>query len=236
MTKILEILKMLIVIAILALLAWFVFWKAPKDKEADYQYWEALDFKTDTVHVDVDYSKLPKPSFKFDVPPNKVINYQAPEVNPYIRIDLNDSLIRVIDSLKGAITEISLLYLKLYPEAHKLIYAEFTQDTFKLDLLSTTGRIFTQVYPVDYARFQYQYKDNKVSATEVRKKASKQDMHGALFGYAGYGVTSTSPIIGLDYFVYKGKFRLGGSSFITVEQEPQFILNGTIGYKLYGRY
>ena len=235
MTNLLKLLQTLAVLIILGLLIWFIFFRVPEGNAELKEYWEAKDFKTDSIKVEVDYSKLPKPTYRNYVPPAVVIEYKAPEINNKVSRSLNDSLITVIDSLQNQITTINALYLKLYPQAHKLIYGSFKQDTLKFDFLTTSGGILTQVYPVNYARFQYQYKDNLFSAEEHAKKPSSKSVTGALYGYAGFGLVPKAPVVGIDYYLYKGKFRLGASSFMSIESHPEFIATGTIGYKLYGR-
>ena len=197
------------------------------------EYWQDPNFKTDSIKVEIDYSKLPKPTFTYNVPPAKVIEYQVPSTNG-ISLKYQDSLIQVIDSLKDQIFTINALYLKLYPHASKLIYGEFKGDSLQLDFLNTEGRLLTSKVAVNYAKFQYQYKDGNFRAQEVRTAVSSKGLHGALFGYAGYNVISTSPLIGADYSITKGKLRLGANSFLTIETEPKFYLMGTAGFRLYG--
>lgn len=235
MDNFIKLLQTIIIIIILGLLLWFIFFKAPKREQELRQYWEAKDFKTDTVHVDVDYTKLPRPEYKNYVPPAVVVEYKAPAINNQISVNLDDSLIQVIDSLQNTITNIHQAYLQLYPQASKLIYGNFSQDTLKLDVLLTSGRIQSQVYPVDYARFRYQYINNEFQAHRYETRTHKESLHGVLYGYAGYGFARNwSPLIGLDYSLYKGRLRAGVNGLITLHQDPQPIFMGTIGYRLYG--
>lgn len=195
------------------------------------EYWENKDFKTDSVKVEIDYTKLPIPQFKFDVPPVKVIEYTRPRDVNNISLNFNDSLITVIDSLQNHIYTLNALYLKLYPEASKLIYAQFSADSVRLDLLSTQGRVYSSRVAVNYARFQYQYTDGHFRASPITSGKQPKDLHALLYSYIGYG---TKPVIGADYYIYKGKFRAGVNTFLSIEQEPQFWLTGNIGYKLHG--
>lgn len=199
-----------------------------KKTEELLQYWQKKGFKTDTVYVEVDYSKLPKPTFTYQVPPNKVYTYPQEQVN-HISIILSDSLIQVIDSLENKITQLSSDYLKLYPSASKLIYAQFSSDSLNLDLLSIDGRMRSHVYPWDLSQFKYQWINGEMRAQSIKYK---QPLRSEFFGYGGYEIAFKAPIMGIDYSVYKGSFRLRAQTQISLEQKPELSLNGTIGIKI----
>lgn len=218
--------------AILGLIGYFIFFK-PKEPDTK-EYWQNSNFKTDSIRISIDYSKIPKPEYKYQVPPAIVIQYPKQEA-PGIHIKADDSLIQVIDSLKHEVFRINALYIKLYPKASKLIYGTFSKDSLSIDLLGTDGRLTTSKLAVNYDGFQYQYKDGGFRAQEFRQNPSNEGLHGILYGYAGYSLTTTSPAIGADYSLYKGKLRAQANSFITIESKPNFYLMGTIGYKLHGK-
>lgn len=218
---------------VLLILIGLIYLDFRKKDEAIKEYWENKSFKTDSIKVSIDYTKLKTPTFNYTVPPVKVITYQAEA--PKVSINLNDSLLYVIDSLKNHIYAINTLYIKLYPDAPKLLYAQFTADSIRLDLLSTKGRVYSSRVAVNYAEFQYQYKDDNYKAEAFRKNAPKEGLHGLLFGYAGYGLVSRAPAIGADYSIYFKSFRFRADSYVTIEEKPSFNVLGSIGYKLYGR-
>lgn len=225
-----QLIRDLIFLILILIALYLIFFRPEKPTK---EYWENSNFKTDTVIVSFDYSKVKMPDFKFNVPPVKIIQYQTTPA-PHVSITMDDSLITVIDSLTNKITTINALYLKLYPDAPKLIYGNFTADTIQVDLLDKSGSISTSKVAVNYARFQYQFKDNTFRAQELRQNPLSKDLRGVLFGYAGYDLISTSPIVGADYSIFKGRFRLQANSLITIQQQPTGYIGGTIGFKLYG--
>jgi hypothetical protein len=192
------------------------------------QYWQERGFKTDTIKVDVDYTKLPRPKLEFKVPPAQVITFTPANVD-WKAVELRDSLLLVIDSLENHIYTINTLFLKIEPTAPKLLYAEFKFDSIRLDLLSTQGRVYSSRVATDYANFQYQFQDGEFRASAVKPRS--KNLHALLYSYVGYG---TKPVIGADYFLYKNKWRLGADARLYISEQPLFYINGTIGYKLYG--
>lgn len=147
-----------------------------ENRERQKEYWEDPNFRTDTVHVEVDYSKLPKPEFKYDVPPARVFYYNRDTTivnNTYLSFD--DSLITVIDSLTNRITKINEDYLKLYSDYSKLIYGEFTGDSLRLDLLNINGTMSSLRFGVNYDKFRYQWEEGSFRASPALSKPNVFD-------------------------------------------------------------
>lgn len=233
MKQVTEFLRVAFPLMVIAFLIWF-YLEWGSQKQVTKEYWENPNFKTDSLKVDVDYSKLPTPTYKNYVPPRVVVQYTPPDP-PGVSVNMNDSLITVIDSLQNQIYTISAIYLKLYPNAPKLIYGEFKPDSIKLDLLYTDGKIYSSTFGVNYNRFDYQWKDGQFRAIDVNRKEAGSRFSSSLYGYGGWDIMQGSAIIGADYSISKAKVRLKANTFVTIEQQPQWNLQGTIGYKLYGR-
>lgn len=240
MDKLIKVLQLLVIITILGLLIWFIFFRSPGEtqslKNQAREYWENPKFETDTVVYQVDYSKLPKPIFKNYVPPAQILQYIDSTYKDMYRLEIrkSDSLLLLTNRLTGERDSISRLYITQFISASKLIYGSFKSDTLTLDLLGIDGSLITSVYPVNYARFSYQYRDGRFLAQPNKPKKVVSNFNGVLYGYAGYAFTSKAPNIGLDYSLSKGKIRLQANTFITVEQSPEFYLGLNAGYKLYG--
>lgn len=221
-------LQLILIVGIIAFLIWFYFDRKDQDKVTQ-EYWENPNFKTDSIKVDVDYTKLPTPVYKNYVPPKIVVEYTPPDI--HTSISLNDSLITVIDSLKKELYTINALYLKLYPTASKLIYGEFNRDSIRLDLLGINGEVTTNYWGTNYQRFTYQYRDGQLRAESV-PALDERKYFTEVYGYAGYSLGG--PTLGADAALYKAKWRLGANAFMTIRQQPTFNLQGTVGYRLYG--
>src|SRR5690606_20634082 len=162
-------LNTLTTLGVIALLVYgFLLYKRyPKGIEgAVAEYWEKRGFKTDTIHVEIDYDKLPKPEFKYVVPPAKVYNYPIPKT-PGVEVEVDEQYIRIIDSLQNEITKIHKLYLTYEPRSSKLLWGSFTRDSLRVDLLDITGNIQTLSYGVNYNRFSYQWREGHLEANPV---------------------------------------------------------------------
>lgn len=223
----------ILLLALMGLLIWGLFFKTDPTIEQIKEYWESSDFKTDTLIMEVDYTKLPIPQFKYKVPPVIVRNYYQKDSTIINNIHLvsNDSLLTVIDSLKMKITEISVDFIKLYPDASKLIYAEFTSDSITLDLLQTSGNIQGLTIGTNYNRFTYQYRDGAFRAEPVEYKRPNK-FESATYGFVGYDILARAPLIGADHSIHWRKWRLQANIAGSIETTPQWILIGNLGYKI----
>lgn len=220
------------VIALLALGFWLGKYSTEDKHRTALEYWEKKGFKTDTVHVEVDYSKLPIPRFEYKVPPAQIRHYPVPvKDTQFIKITLDDSLLHVIDSLKGTIIAINERYIKFMPKAHKLLYGEFDGDSLQLDVLTIDGKIETQIWGVNYDKFIYQYVDGSLKAQPIKSNTKSLDY--ALYGNAGVlFYTDRAAFIGLEGNLYKKRFKLGGELNLTLDKTPQPLLKTSLGYKL----
>jgi len=224
--------SLIVQIAIIGLIIFFYLDRKDQDAKAK-EYWENPNFKTDSTTVFVDYSKLPTPEYENYVPPRYVINYIDSTKSYQSReVVMDDSLLSVIDSLNGEITKISLAFLQQHPDASKLIYGEFSGDSLRLDLLGIDGSIRQNSFGVNYDRFRYQFREGNFRADELPKKVGHASYVSNLYGHTGYNFQLSSPILGLDYSISKGRFRLRGDASFTLSNDTQFILKTDIGYKL----
>lgn len=210
---------------------YILFYKHGKTEEALKEYWENKNFKTDSVTVHVDYTKLPKPIYKFTVPPAVSFDYTKIPASVYsTKITMDDSLLRVIDTLKKQMTVINQNYLKIEPTKPKLLYGEFKPDSLRLDLLGIDGKIRSNRYGVNYQRFRYQWVDGELKADPI-KGIKLKPFTTALYAYTGYDLTNSSALLGTDYSLYYRRIRVSADSWVTIKQQPDFYLRGTIGLK-----
>jgi hypothetical protein len=200
--------------------------------EVAREYWENPNFKTDSVKAYIDYNKMPKPIYKNYVPPKIVIQYiDSTKTYDNVSIVMNDSLVNIIDSLTMQITKISIDYFKRFPNEPKLIYAEFARDSLRLDLLGIDGTLRQNTFGTNYDRFTYQLRDGEFRAEELSKKRDVK-LLSSLYVNAGYDFKLAHPIIGVDYSVYMGRFRLRANSAFTLSSDTQLLFNADLGYKI----
>jgi hypothetical protein len=213
----------------IAITLWLLFQKQDAFQKESREYWEDKGFTTDTLKVQYQYI-LPAPSKK-EVPPLKVIQYTDPPAKEYHykTIVLNDSLLKVIDSLEKEIIVINERYLKIFPKAHKLIHGKFSGDSLRLDVLDIEGHLSTIIYGVNYDRFTYQWRDNELKADPLRGNTR---INSSLYGYGGYDVTLSSFVLGGDYSVYRNNWRLKANIFGTIEKTPQASVQVNLGYRI----
>jgi hypothetical protein len=138
--------------------------------------------------------------------------------------------LQVIDSLTNTITNISSLFLKLYPTNPKLIYGEFNMDSLRLDILNIDGKIYSERYANNYSKFKYQWQDGKLKANPIKPKFGRNWSHAA-YAYLGYDITKATPSLGADYSIKYRKVRLAAESWVTIQNTPQFTARATIGVR-----
>jgi hypothetical protein len=227
-------LRDIIQVVIVALVVYGLFFKKDTSLDEVKEYWENKEFKTDTVNLQIDYTKIKMPEFKYDVPPAKVYNYYSKDstVLSHTSLVMDDSLLTVIDSLQKNITKISIDYLKLYPNASKIIYGAFTNDSVRFDLLAITGVTSSISYGVNYERYRYQYIEGSFKADPITSTVQEKKLRTMTYGFLGYDVNRSTPLVGIDYSLFWRKFRVQAGTSITLDNTPTFIINGNIGFKI----
>lgn len=222
-------LDLIIKLGILTAIIWFAFFKYEGNK-IPQQYWQDKHFKTDTINIPIDYSKIKVPEFRYGVLPKIVLNY-IDSSHQHIHVHGNDSLLTVIDSLKHRITKINAEYLKIYPKAAKILYGQFSGDSIRLDLLAIDGKVRSQIYLTNYLGFKYQYLSE---TNEFRAQKIKIDnpLRKELYVWGGYDLLVGKPQLGTDYSIYKGNLRLRALGSVYVSDKPQPSLGIGIGYKI----
>jgi len=204
-----------------------------KNEKGD-PYWKDPNFKTDTIKVDKPYA-VKGDSFPYKVPPLIIIKYEKDTSNKNSIKCINDSLIKVIDSLGNQLSQINKSFLTQFPNSYKLIGGFFSLDTLKLDLLDVTGNISTQFYPVDYQNYDYQWYNDKMRAREISYISSSgqsKQKQFSLYGNVGYGLLSKKPMLSMsgDYSIKR--FKLSAEPSISIQQNPELNVDLKLGYKI----
>lgn len=225
------------ILTIIGLSGYIIISDVVKDNqgEAMIEYWEQKGFQTDSVSLNIDYTKIKVPEFKYNVPPIQVRNYYRKDstIIYNTHLDLNDSLLNVIDSLEGSITSIHLDYIKLYPTANKLINGYFDNDSITFDFLKVDGNISTEVYPINYTRYRYQYTSNGFRADPIKNKAQRPFRTGSVSILGGYSFIPATPFMGVDAGTnLSKKLGIGFRTSFTIEETPQLRLGVNLNYKL----
>lgn len=197
------------------------------------EYWENKDFKTDSTILAIDYSKIPKPEYKYQVPPQSVTIYvdSSKVYHTYTTIESDSNTIQLLDSLQQVIAIYKKKFLVEYPESPKLIYGKFQSDTMAFDFLFPDGSLQTLSYGVNYNRFNYQFRNGKLEADNKKQVRNKNNL--SLYAYGGYNITQKTINTGVlgTYGIYN-KWGILGNSYITLEQTPQFNAFIGVSYKL----
>lgn len=210
------------------------------DNKVLKEYWESLDFKTDSIKAYIDYDKLPKPEYRNYVPPAIVINYiDSTKSYKTTQVIKNDSLLLVIDSIRDEYTRISLRYIQNNPKAWKILYSDLSKDSASFDMVNLEGNTVSQRYGLNYNRFKYQLiYNNGVPTLRAQEydeplKEDKKLFDSRTYLSPGYLFMRGAPSVSLDYNLnYKNlRFRTDGT--ISIESSPQFFLKAELGYRIW---
>jgi len=220
-------------IAVIALLIYYVPKIASRFKklETSLDYWKVKSFKTDTI-VKVIY--LQPQSQGTYIPPRIVINY--PEVKSSNTIQVNDSFFRVYDSLSREIVKGKTEFLKSYPKSSKLLYADFTPDSIRLDLFGTDAKIITQSYSTNYLKYRYQYVNGTfraIALTQTLIPQQNRKINQQIRLGLGYELISNSPYVSPRY-VIGNRLNLEISPKIPLNSLGKSQINTEISYRIWG--
>lgn len=192
----------------------FLFSKSDRGK----QYWEDRNFKPDTVEVPV-YRPLIIPGSANSIPPEKVVIYQDKPIYQKPETIYSDTgKIRLV--YKDRETSIDHSFLTYEPGAPKLLKGAFVSTGFKLDLLDTSGNLYTVNYPTDYSQYNYYYDRGTVLVDKLKKVPDlpnpKRNFSTSSNLYLTYELTSKTPMASVDYslnFKRVGLYGLAGAGY-----------------------
>ena len=216
MSKLLDfVLKLLVVVGLFIL----IFKQKPSVTSTEYT-------PRDTVITNVSFT-MPKQQGP-TIQPYTVKVYPSVTI-PSTSVVVNDSLIKVIDSLKNQVEVLSINFLKRFPDKPKLITGSFSRDTITLSLLRTDGNLYEDSYPVNFSKYTYQYGDKGL--TKRRNKFKWKDLLTTnVYGGLGYSIQNS------EFLYLKTNYDI--SSFNTSVRiakpltKDYFDIEGTIGIKL----
>lgn len=216
-------------------IVWLLFQIPSCPNKPTTQYWENPNFKTETVYVGKPYP-VKGDSFPYKVPPIVVIKWKDRIIPGHINC-IDDSLILVIDSMGRELSKVDKQFLLQFPGSPKLVGGLFKLDTMKLDLLNTGGSISSQVYPVDYTRFEYEWYNNSIRAKELPQKPNNNSgadkkLNHSFYVQAGYSILSKVPIISSDYYLRYKRLQLDLEPRVTIEKNPTLELNAKLGIRI----
>lgn len=190
---------------------------------------EVVKWRTDTVKELIPYEVTNRSKKEIVYLPKTVVRWlHEPNSNRLIC----DSLIKVVDSLGKVIATMHPDYIKNFPKAPKLLFAQFNKDSIRLDLLKTDGDVYSDIYPVDYSLNNYGYRDNEFFSSPKTKVKRRIETH------------TTLSLIGSTYFMSPGlevrkdfdygKINASISAGCYYRSLPVYV-QGSLGVKLYGK-
>lgn len=201
----------------------------PNPTKPDYKY------ITDTLYVDKPYQVI-KTVTKI-TPPKTIIKWKRDTVTQWkIKYpqDSSSSTLTLNTPDSSQQIKIDEAFLTQYPGNSKLINADLSLDSFKITTLNIQGQIQTEIYPMYYDRYQYQWYDNKLHREKIKpKKVKDPDRFKQLYVNVGYELLSASPFIGVDYQItLLKKLRFTANTQIDLQTIPTLRVEGKIGYRL----
>lgn len=203
------------------------------------QYFEGYTFKPDTTKKE----GYQEPKAKGDsIPPKIVVVHDTVPIPTPVLIECKDSIIYLKDTSGHILSEINPDYLKYRPGAPKLLYATFTGQGFSLDLLDTSGKVYTTKYETDYSSFDYFFNGRNITYSSKRARTIPQITTGKKIlttssnAYFLYDPFNKVPTIRADYSIlFKdrvGIYGEGSAGYSPKLAEPEFRLNLGVKVKL----
>ena len=195
----------------------FVYSLRYEEQLKEATYWKAKNFKPDTVYSSKTFSDTkfyPEDVKQDKVPPLTTTIYNTELPKGYV--DFTNKVLAYIDSSRKDTTKINPNYLTLYPRNPKFLGGRFRADSISLDLLSIDGDIRTDVYPVDYSLFKYDYYNNSMHASEIKTSNRRNSAKSKFFQYNGsyfnykHDFLNTEHQVEITSDFNLWKFRLGG--------------------------
>ena len=175
---------------------------------------DRTEYVTDTFIVERPY-KVPVP-YKDTAKPRVVIGWLSPKSNDSL-ILINDSLIRLLDSLGNLKYDINGDFLKLYPTSPKLISLELDIDTLSITTMGIQANVSTNKYPLWLLSEKYLWIDGTLTYKKVPHKNTPIKPY-YLSLYPNYSFYDKS--LGIDA-------RIGTNLLKWIQVE------GTTGYTIY---
>lgn len=195
------------------------------------------EYTTDTIYSEKSFSegeltrikKLIEEGIKTN--PSTITYYKPEYIDRVETIEvIPDSLLVLVDDLQDSL-EIAWDYLAQFPKQPKLLSLDLVKDSISLGLLSINGKTKKETYPIFLDEFQYTYDGSSMSRSpnRVPKKVFKGDDFRVL---AGYSLLGKYPYTGASYSIGVGKFSVGATSILTIQEQPQLLLLTGVSLKL----
>lgn len=165
----------------------------------------------------------------YKISPKTVTIYKTLPSKGEIRCNV-DSLLVIIDSLQHFYVNNS--FLTTFTSSPKLLSAKFTKNKFNISLLALGGKVINLDYPVNMDQYIYEFKNNQLSADILKRPPFFKRFSYNVYGYAGYEVFSTKPLLSLEGNLDYERIRLNASLSSTIWLKPEAFGFIRLGYKL----
>ena len=189
-------------------------------------------YKTDTLKVEVPYEV--EVEVEKVTPPKLVIKWKDRPV-PYEVQVVPDSLKLLIKNLEDSLQSVLIdkKFLTNFPKASKLINFDLKFDTLNITTLDIAGETESNIYPMDFDNYKYQWYDNALHHEDFKKKKPKDKTKWKqLYMDGGYDFIQQSPLLGINYNVKFSRVRVSAGT--TMHLQPVPIITGTakVGFRL----
>lgn len=204
-----------------------------KEKEPKVTY----DYQTTFEKLDIQYRdrlrELEKIIQKYNNAPPKVVREYITEKPTYIVNNYTDSIITVVDTIKGDTVIIDNHFLTLYPDSPKLIELELSKGLFSLTTLDNQASIKELEWPMDYDNYTYIYSEGKFNYRKINNNKNLKNQFNNLYMNFGYEIFNKRPYIGAEYNIPLGnRFRLDASINYIFTDDPVYTAPVGLGYRL----
>jgi len=194
-----------------------------RDKgKVDYTY------ITDTIYVNKPYEIIKTITKK--TPPKTIKIYETVYIPADTVYKWKDKIIIITKKDSFSYNE---NFLTRYILSPKLLNIDLAFDTMNITILDTAGITSSQIYPLDFSRYKYQWYDGQLHHKKLLFKNFNKDWNfTGLYANVGFDFFKLSPLIGIDYSINWRFIRIRSNFNLYINQNPSLSLDLGVGFKL----
>jgi hypothetical protein len=218
-------------IALIILLGIIIYFKGCGDNNVEPKV--EYKYKTEYVKVEVPFEVIK--GIKTKTPPKMVIKWKKLPV-PYKVEVIPDSLKLLIKNLEDSLNSVLIdkSFLTHFPKASKLISFNLKYDTLNITTLNINGETKSNIYPMDFDNYKYQWYDNKLHHEDYDKVSDKNfDRWKQLYLQGGYDFIQQAPLIDLNYNISIKRVKVSAGTTMHLTTDPFITGTAKIWFRLF---
>lgn len=151
---------------------------------------------------------------------------------------INEAIAFYLDTVKKPLM-VNKEFIINYVEAPKLLEFNLIKDTLSLTTFSKDAKTLTHKWPLYLNEFGYAYYDNDLHRYNIKSEPPKKqsflkDMKwNQVYVNSGYEFTQEAPLLGVEYNLNPGRFKIDANADVILLKQPNLNLNVKLGYRLF---